>query len=267
MLNALRLYGRYVGVSVRSQMQYRASFVVFALGHFIMTGLEFLVIWALVARFGSLSGWALPEVALFYGLAHLSFALAEGVGRGFDTFSDLVRSGDFDRLLLRPRSSALQVAGREIQLLRVGRFAQGLFVLVWAATASGVRWTIAKTALVVLAVMGGTSLFLGLFVLQATASFWTVDSLELMNTVTYGGVETAQYPLTVYRDWFRGLFTFVVPLASVTYFPALAILGRRDPLGTSLLFQCLAPLTGVAFLVVALQLWQIGVRHYRSTGS
>ena len=114
---------------------------------------------------------------------------------------------------------------------------------------------------------GGTCLFSGLFVLQATLAFWTIDTLEIMNTVTYGGVETTQYPLSIYRGWFRRFFTFVVPLACVNYFPALAILDRPDPLGTPLWFQWLSPALGGLFLVVALQIWKLGVRHYRSTGS
>lgn len=77
----------------------------------------------------------------------------------------------------------------------------------------------------------------------------------------------AQYPLTIYRPWFRRFFTFVIPLACVNYFPALAILGRPDPLGMPVFLQWIAPLIGVGFLVVTLQVWKIGVRHYRSTGS
>jgi ABC-2 type transport system permease protein len=58
-----------------------------------------------------------------------------------------------------------------------------------------------------------------------------------------------------------------VPMACITYFPALAILGRPDPLGTPHWLQSLAPLVGLVFLLVALRVWQVGVRHYRSTGS
>jgi ABC-2 type transport system permease protein len=233
----------------------------------LSSGIEFLGIWALFDRFGNLRGWNLPEVALFYGLVSTAFAIAEGCGRGFDSFAGAVRSGEFDRVLLRPWAAALQVVGREVQLVRVGRFAQGLFVLAWAGTSVGVGWTLPRLALTLATVIGGACLFVGVFVLQATLCFWTVDALEIVNTVTYGGVETGQYPLTIYRDWFRHFFTYVVPLACVTYFPAVAILGRTDPLGTSRLFQASAPLSGVAFLFAALQVWKIGVRHYRSTGS
>lgn len=264
---AIGLYLRYVGASIRGQMQYRASFIMLAVGTFLSTGIEFLALWALFDRFGSLRGWGLAEIAFLYGGINVAFATAEGLARSFDTFGDLIKSGEFDRILLRPRSAALQVAGREAQLMRVGRLTQGLVVLVWAAAALGVRWTLPRIALAIASVVGGTCLFVGLFVLQATMAFWTTETLEIWNTVTYGGVETAQFPISVYRPWFRAIFTFIVPLAAVTYFPALPIMGRADVLGSPVWFRWLAPLIGVAFLAAALQVWGIGVRHYHSTGS
>lgn len=266
-MNAARLYMRYAGISIRSQMQYRMSFVMLALGHFVGTGIEMLGIWALFARFRTLGSWTLAEVAMFYGLVNVAFALAETVGRGFDVFPGMVKGGQFDRLLLRPRSTALQVAACELQLMRVGRFAQGLIVLLWAAAALEVTWTVGRVALATFAVFGGMCLFIGLFVLQATLAFWSTETLELMNTVTYGGTETGKYPLTIYPRWFRKFFTYIVPLASVTYFPALVILDRPDPLGSAMWFRCAAPLIGVLFLLATLHIWRFGVRHYRSTGS
>jgi ABC-2 type transport system permease protein len=239
-----------------------------AIGNFMTTCVEFLAIWALFDRFKSLQDWKLEEVALFYGLINVGFSLAEGIGRGFDTFPGMVKSGDFDRLLLRPRSTALQVASQELQLMRIGRFLQGLIVLFWAASALNIEWTLMRFSLTIFTIIGGACLFGGLFIIQATLAFWTTETLEIMNTVTYGGTETAQYPLTIYRPWFRKFFTFIVPLACISYFPALAILGRPDPIaGSPLWFRWTAPLIGILFLLISLQIWKFGVHHYRSTGS
>jgi ABC-2 type transport system permease protein len=247
-------------------MQYKTSFVLLTIGNFLATGMEFAGVLVLFDRFGSLRGWALPEVALLYGMAHVAFALSEAFARGFDVFARMIRAGDFDRVLLRPRSTVLQLAGQELQLMRIGRLAQGLFVLLWATHALEVSWSPARVALLLAAVAGGACLFSGLFVLQATMAFWTIESLEMMNTVTYGGVETASYPLSIYRPWFRRFFTFCVPLASINFLPAHALLSRSVP-GTSGWLLWLTPLVGVAFLGISLQLWRFGVRHYRSTGS
>ena len=267
MLNALQLYGRYLGTSARGQMQYRASFAMLSLGHFAVTGVEFLGILVLFGRFGTLQGWSLPEVAFLYGLVNITFSISDAATRGFDTFGTMVKSGDFDRLLLRPRSTALQLAGQELTLRRVGRFAQGLLVLIWASVSLELSWTMLEAALLVGAVAGGVALFSGLIVLQATLAFWTTETLEIMNTVTYGGVETTQYPLSIYQPWFQRIFIYVVPLGCVSYFPAIAIMGRADPLGFPLMFQYLSPLIGFLFLLVCLRIWELGVRRYLSTGS
>src|SRR5215470_368838 len=126
MLDSLRLYRRYLGISVRGQLQYRAALAMQIFGNLVITAVEFFAIWALFARFGSLRGWSLVEVALMYGLVDVSFALADSFGRGFDAFGTLVKSGDFDRLLLRPRSTVLQLMGQELRLRPLGRLAQGI---------------------------------------------------------------------------------------------------------------------------------------------
>jgi ABC-2 type transport system permease protein len=267
MRDSLRLYLRYLGVSVRSQMQYRASFVMSAIGHALITGIEFLGLVILFQRFGTIRGWSLAEVALFYGMVNIAFAIADAVARGFDLFSRMLKAGDFDRLLLRPRSLPLQLAGQELVLRRVGRFSQALAVLIWAASALHVAWTPAHLALLFATIAGGACLFVGLFVLQATLSFWTIETLEIVNAFTYGGVFAAQYPLSIYRLWFRRFFTAVVPLAAVSYFPALVLLGRTHQSSLPVLLQWLSPLAGVVFLLMSLRVFGLGVRHYQSTGS
>ena len=263
---SIQLYWRYVDISFRSQMQYRASFALRACAHFLVTGTEFLGFVALFQRFGQIRGWDLPHMALFYGIISVAFATAEAAARGFDVFPLLIRGGDFDRLLVRPRSAALQVLGQEFQLMRIGRWAQAAIVLSWAAWHLDF-WSCANVALLLVAIAGGTCLFSGLFILQATLCFWTTESLEIVNCTTYGGVEAGQFPLSIYRPWFRVFFTFVIPLATINYFPIHAILGLDDPLGSTRVVQWLSPLAGVMFLLVCLQFWRFGVRHYTSTGS
>jgi ABC-2 type transport system permease protein len=265
--DGLRLYARFVGISVRSQMQYRASFVMLVIGHLGATVVDFLALWALFDRFGSLREWSLPEVALLYGLVNIAFAIAEGLARGFDRFGTLVRMGEFDRVLVRPRSAFLQIVGREVDLSRIGRLLQGAVVFGWGASALAVVWTPWKVLLCAAAVGCGACIFIGLLILQATLAFWTTETLEVMATVTNGGVEASEYPLTIYRDWFRRLFTFVVPLACAAYYPALAVLDRADPLGAPGWFLWASPAIGPAFLLGCFAVWRVGVRHYMSTGS
>ena len=266
-MNAFALYINYVSISLRGQMQYRVSFVLSTLGQLLSTGVEFVGILALFDRFGSLSQWSLVEVAFFYGLVNVAFASTDALSRGFDHVGELVRTGEFDRMLLRPRSTVLQLIGQEFTLKRIGRFLQGGGVLLWATLYLNIEWSAATVALTAATVICGAFFFLGLFINIGTLSFWTTETLELMNVLTYGGIEASKYPLAIYRPWFRRFFTMVIPMGCVTYFPVLAILGRPDPLGTSLAFQYAAPMFGLLYFILSLFIWRFGLRHYRSTGS
>jgi ABC-type uncharacterized transport system permease subunit len=78
----MRLWLRYVGIIVRSQMQYRLSSVLLFVAQFLSTLTVFLGSWLLFRRFGTVAGWSFHEVALFFSVMLISFALAEMTLRG-----------------------------------------------------------------------------------------------------------------------------------------------------------------------------------------
>jgi len=267
-MNGFALYGRYVLASIRMQLAYPASFAMLSLGSFLVTIVEFVGVWALFRRFGQVGGWRLGEVALFYGLVSVIFAFADAVSRGFDVFgSTFVKTGAFDRLLLRPRSPALQLLGYELRMTRIGRLTQGVLVFWLGLAMTHLHWSPWAAPILLFAVMGGVALFSGLFVMQATLSFWTVESLEVANVLTYGGEAAAEFPLNVYASWFRDILVFAVPIGCVTYLPMLAAIGRADPLGSPAWIGPLAPAAGFLFLGLALFTWRFGIRRYASSGA
>jgi ABC-2 type transport system permease protein len=263
-----KLLLHYMSVSLRAQAQYPASALMTAAGQFIVIGIDAFSTWALFDRFGAVEGWRFGEIAVFYGLINISFAAADFLTRGFDVLgTEFIKTGNFDRLLLRPRSLTLQLVGHELRMSRFGRLLLGLTVLAIGATSIGLSWTPQNLAMAAWTVAGGVALFVGLLVLKGALTFWTTEGLEAMNVVTYGGVQAAQYPLNVYAEWFRGFLIFVVPLGCVAYYPVLALLGRSDSLGAPDWFLPAAPLAGFAFLAASFVPWRLGVARYTSTGS
>ena len=81
MMNNIRLYFRLINISVKSQMQHRASFFMLTAAHFISTFVDITGIWVLFDRFKMVQGWTLKELALIYGIMHMGFALAESLAR------------------------------------------------------------------------------------------------------------------------------------------------------------------------------------------
>ena len=80
------LYCRLVAIRIRAQLQYKRSFALQVLAGFRSTFIDLatlLIFFSFVPRIG---GWRLGEVALLYGMASVSFGLADMVGAGIDQF-------------------------------------------------------------------------------------------------------------------------------------------------------------------------------------
>jgi len=260
----MKLYFKYMVLLFKAQMQYRASFLFLTLGQCLTPFTAFAGLYFMFDRFGQLKGWELHEVLLCFAVTMITFSITEIFARGFDTFSSLVVSGDFDRLLVRPRSTVVQVLGSRFEFARIGRLILSTGVLVWAAIHVNVDWTLLKIVSLLLMVASGVVIFTGIFIVAASVSFWTVQGLEIANIFTDGGREMTQYPLSIYRTWVRRFFTFVIPFGCFNYLPLMFILGRTEGSG---IVYALSPLAGFLFLIPCLIVWRIGVRHYRSTGS
>lgn len=258
----MKLYFKYLSMLLKSQMQYKASFLMTLVGQFLVSSSMFLGVWFMFSRFQSVDGFSFPEVLLCFSVVLMAFATAECFVRGFDRFPQLIRSGNLDRLLVRPRGVIFQVLTSNVEFSRLGRFAQALAVMCYALPASGVVWTGDKIFTLCMMLIGGIMLFSALFVLYAGISFFTIEGLEFMNIFTDGGREFGSYPLSIYGEGILKFFTYVVPLALVQYYPFLYLTGRSSH-GA---YPFLPLLAGLMFIPCYL-FFRLGLRKYQSTGS
>jgi ABC-2 type transport system permease protein len=244
-------------------MQHRVSFFLDSGANFLASMTDFVGIWVIVNRFHTIGGWTFPEIAILYGIIHMGFGFAEGLARGFDTFGRIVLTGEFDRVLLRPIGTILQMGTRQIQVLKVGRILQGLAFFSWGFYELKIPFFSFQMLLAFFCVVGALCLFYALFVMKAALAFWTTETLRVTDVTTYGGREVGQFPMHIFPIAFRLFFTAVIPIACVAYYPMAALLGKES---ISPCLAYLAPASGVLFLFLACRLWYAGVRRYCAVG-
>jgi ABC-2 type transport system permease protein len=267
-MNTLGLYFRLISIRIRSQMQYPASFVFDVIGTGFGTAIYFATLAAVFARFNNIGGWTLGEVAFLYGLAEMAFATMDMIFSYYapDAFSGLVQRGAFDQMLLRPLGLPLQIFSTDFVLRRLGRVAQGMVIFGLGLYLTHAVWTPLKWLYLAVVFASTVAFFGGLFVAGSTTCFWTVERVEAINIFTYGGTELISYPMHIYNDWIRRFFTFVVPAALLTYYPALYFLDKPILPGPAWL-PFLSPLAGFGTLALAFAFWNFGVKKYTSTGT
>ncbi len=257
----MRLYRKYFMIQLKSMMEYKTSFLFTCLGQFLVSFNVFLGIYFMFQRFSNVEGFTYNEVLLCFGITLMEFSLAEAFARGFDMFGTMIRKGEFDRIMVRPRNEIFQVLGSHIEFTRIGRVLQAIIMFVWGFSVSDVHWTPSKILTVILMLAGGTLVFSGLFLIYASICFFTVEGLEFMNIFTDGAREYGKYPVCIYGRQVLFLCTFVVPYALIQYYPLLYILGRGKT------HYALLPVAACFFILPCLLFWKIGVTHYTSCGS
>jgi ABC-2 type transport system permease protein len=258
------LYFRYLKMNLRAVAVYRLSAWLVTAGQFFAALFAFISVKLLFDRFGSIEGWSFAEVCLCFAVTNIAFSLSECFARGFDSFSRMILKGDFDRILLRPRSTILQIFGSGFEITRIGKLLQGFLVLAAALSNWRLSWGPDKVFTLVFMIAGGAAVFSGVFILGAVVCFFTTEGLEIINIFTDGGRELASYPLPVYGKQIRRFFTFIIPFGCINYLPLMYLSDRalRHPV----LYMTM-PLLGFLFLFPCVLVWRAGVRHYTSTGS
>lgn len=258
---------KIAGIRIRGQMAYRSSFWMQIVSNFLVNSAEVLALFAMFYQFDTMGGWTFGEVALLHGMSMIAFAIGDMLTIGMDNVAPQIRSGEFDRVLTRPLGSWMNAATSEVSIRHAGQLMQGVLVLGFALASADIAWSIDKVLLLIGAMVMGVALFMALFTVEAILSFWTVNGVEAINAFTYGGSDLVQFPLHIFNRTLRFLFLFVIPAGFISYYPALYLLDKPDPLGMPGWFLLLGPVITTVFCLVVAWGWQQGIRHYRSTGS
>jgi ABC-2 type transport system permease protein len=252
---------------IRSQAQYRTSFLVEIAGSVLYGIVDTGTVLIMFNVTRTLGGFAFREAFLMAALAGCAFSLADLSVGNIERIRFYVRTGLLDAILVRPLGALPQLLAVDFSPRRVGRlvFTTGLVAL--ATRTAGVHWTLPRAVLVVVTPIAGAVLFGAIFVASATVAFWWIDSGEFSSALTYGGRDFTAYPMTVYQGVFRRVFAYGIGFAFVGYYPALALEGRRDPLGLPAVAGWGGPVVALVACAAAGLLWRYAIRHYRSTGS
>lgn len=260
-------YRVLAAAKVRSDWQYRVSFLVLILSSFLVTALDFAGIAVLFTNTPSLGGWTIQQVAFLYGVSGLCFGFADFLVGSVETISPKVRDGSFDLLLTRPVNVLVNLTASEFGFRRVGRICQASAVFAFAVAATDIDWSSGRLLMLPLMVASGTAIACATWVITSSLAFWTVNTQEIANSFTYGGGTAISYPVHVLESWLRVLLTYVVPLVFVNYLPSLYVLRLDTPLALPSWLRFASPAVAIGICAVARLVWLAGLRHYRSTGS
>lgn len=267
MKDVLLLYAHSVRMNLRAQLQYPRAFFLQTAAQLVMSGGELLAVLLVIDRFQALGQWSGGDLMFFFGMMTATFFLCEFFFRGVTNFSPYVRKGKLDSFFVRPRGILTQVMCNELDVRRASCIMVGVGAMIAGSSAAGIGWTALKVLCLLLSMLGGALLVMGLFLIDASFSIFSVKSMEMINVLTYGGRSACQYPIDIYPKPIKLLFMFVAPFALTLHLPVSYILGKQLLPGVSDFVAFFAPLAGAASFFLDYCVFRAALRHYRSTGS
>ena len=92
--------------------------------------------------------------------------------------------------------------------------------------------------------------------------FYTIQGLEVVNIITNGSKQFAEYPMRIYKRALRLVFTFVIPIAIINFYPVDYLIGK-----TNNLLYVFIPLLSFILLYISTLIFNYGMSKYYSTGS
>jgi viologen exporter family transport system permease protein len=264
--DTLAIYRRILAAQLRSYAAYRASFAIDLATNALVPLTDVAAVVAVFHVTRTLGGFSAFEVLVMFALSSTGFALADLVVGQIERIRQYVRQGLLDAVLVRPLSVFGQLITLDFQVRRLARVVVAFGIYAFALSHVDLSWSPGRVLLVGLAPLSAAVFFAAVFTATATVAFWWVDSGEFANGFTYGGRDFTAYPVTVYTGLYRWVFAYSLGFAFVAYYPALALLGRPDPIGLPTWVAWTSPVVDVLAVLVAIVMWRLGIRQYRSTG-
>ncbi|MDR0324929.1 MAG: ABC-2 family transporter protein, partial [Oscillospiraceae bacterium] len=179
-MKELKFYAKSIRLHLLSEVEYRGWWIS-VLQVLVVVVTDPIGTVFMFSRFGSIGSWTMERILLIYAMAVTSYGLAEGFCRGLDYPhfpNKMIRSGGFDRLLLRPRSLFTQAAISHFNIHRFARPAAGIGIILWCLSRQNVTPDLHSFLLLSSALLGGTLVYMGVFVFTSGIAFFTVKALD-----------------------------------------------------------------------------------------
>jgi ABC-2 type transport system permease protein len=251
--------------SLKAQLEYPANLFMEVANTALIGFLGILALLILMRAFPSVGGWGFWKLGFMAALMHMAKGVHHALFMPFWNHLWLVRNGEFDRLLIRPVHPILQIMASDLSLSAIGEFLPGLVLFAVTCPHVKVEWNVLNVLYLIVVVISGAIIEWAVYLFFATFDFW-LNRASLLYVPTAFLSSLTLYPMHVYGRGLAFVLTFILPYAFMAYYPTVHFF-QLDVEGFPRFLAYLTPVVAVVTTVIAIAVWSVGLRHYKSTGT
>lgn len=262
-LRLLAHLGRY---TLTRELAFRGNFLVKISVEILWLGIMVAFYRTVFARTNSVAGWPEDQYFFFVGCFFALNGLVETFFfESCNEFSELVRTGDLDFLLLRPIDEQFLISCRKIDWGTGPNMIMGVAVMLFALVHMGWTFDILRVLGFMVTFACGVGISYSCMLLLTSMSVWLVRNQSLME-MWWMFTSLARYPKEIFTGTWAApmgrFFTYVVPILLVSNVPAAVMVRVFEP--GLIVFMLVA--TFVLFWV-SRRFFLYALRSYRSASS
>ncbi|MBF0104556.1 MAG: ABC-2 family transporter protein [Deltaproteobacteria bacterium] len=250
--------------NLKTRLAYRGNFFFGVFGIIIYSVVNIGFLWAIFSNIDGLKGWRFEEVLFIYGMGQFVFGIFSVFFLNFahKLPKHYIVDGHLDRPLLRPLSPYFQLILENLNFNDLMIILKGMIIMMYCFHLLQLKWHLLTLAEILLFGLSGALVYAGVWVTTASLSFW-FKNMSGFFIALYTLNHYSRFPITIYPFWIRFIFTWILPLAFVAFFPSAYFLPDKG-FNTTALF---VPLIGCLVFGISLMVWNAGLKKYESTGT
>lgn len=263
MLKELKLYPKYVSMSLRSGLSYKADSIIMMISFAVSEVVSLATIYLIVGSVPALGVWSFESLAFLFGFILIPKSIDH-------IFTDdlwilayrAIRMGDLDVYLTRPLNPLYQYVAKTFKWDGIGEFVVGIVIMSIFGAQADIAWSASGVIGLILCAIIGIFGFTGIKLLFASLAFWVKNAGIFLNTV-YGLSNYAKYPVRDMGKAFASIMFYVIPFGLFLFYPVECLIT-----GSNIWWSVLWSFVAVfVIMTLALLAWHRGIRRYESCGN
>jgi ABC-2 type transport system permease protein len=282
-----RVFWTFLRNSLVREMTFRGNFLITVVTRAFWFAAQLVLFEIIYSNVGAINDWSREEYFAFMATGMIINALVETFFMpNCAHFSELIRTGDLDFVLLKPIDTQFLISFEKVDLAMLNQVLLAGALLgysLWSLDARGALPPIGpvEIATYVLLLGTGVAFFYSLMIVLASTSVWFGRNQGLYDFWFYV-TAFARYPRSIYGrpdgrsagrvsvdEWTAGdvlqfSFTYIIPILVVVTVPARVLLSKAlEPSWLTAVAICAA----VGGLFISRRVFQWSLRWYRSASS
>jgi ABC-2 type transport system permease protein len=258
----VRVYLMIISQNIKARMEYRVDFLIGFVGMIFWNIAGLLSLWVLFKTIPALVGWSYCVLVFMYGFTIRALTPYELFFWNLNNLEFDLITGSFIRYYFRPLNMMFYYISNAFDVKGFGQLALGIAIIVFASLNLNIRWDIAKVILFAVMYVSASLIIISFMLIAACSGFWIINSYSIIS-LAYKLRDVARYPLDIFGSVFKFIFTYIIPVGFVSYYP-LQMLFDKEALNPIVF---LSPVIAIVLFAITNMVWKKGVNSYTGTGT